>query len=88
MPVAHGFRYGSILTLEIRMTSEAPGIGHPRTELKLNQEEAYFMKALGDSLGPWARAHRAHSFAGPKGPGPIGPFPGVSFDEVIGFSHL
>ena len=38
------------------------------------------------SLGPRARAHWAHSFVGPKGPGPIGPFLGDSFEEVIGFS--
>ena len=42
--------------------------------------------ALGDSLGPRARAHRSHSFVGPKGPGPIGPFLGESFGEVIGFN--
>ena len=29
--------------------------------------------ALGDSLGPEAWAHWAHSFVGPEGPGPIGP---------------
>ena len=30
-------------------------------------------RVLRDSLGPRARAHWAHSFVGPKGPGPIGP---------------
>ena len=44
--------------------------------------------ALGDSLGPRARAHWAHSFVGPEGPGPIGPFLGDSSDEVISFSHI
>ena len=41
--------------------------------------------ALGDSLGSRARAHWAHSFVGPKGLGPIGPFLGDSFEEVNGF---
>ena len=36
-------------------------------------------------LGPIARAH---SFVGPKGPGPIGPILEDSFEEVIGFSHF
>ena len=33
-------------------------------------------------------AHWVHSFAGPKGPGPIGPFLKDSFEEVIDFCHF
>ena len=35
-------------------------------------------------MGPRVRAHCAHSFVGPKGPGPIGPILGDSFEEVLG----
>ena len=41
-----------------------------------------------DDLGPRARAYWAHSFVGPKGPGPIGPFLEDSFAEVIGSSQF
>lgn len=39
-------------------------------------------------IGPWPRAHWAHSFAGLKGPSPVGPVLGESIEEVIGSSSF
>ena len=37
---------------------------------------------------PWGPGPLGHSFVGPKGPGPIGPILGESFEEVIVFSQF